>query len=74
MAGVDSLVMTPLFHYEFTVGGRVRSVRADRYDTENNETIFKEWCRDPVAGEERHREVLRVRIDSGSLLRLPGSD
>jgi hypothetical protein len=65
--------MTALFNYEFTVGGRVGSVRADRYDTQNGETIFKEWYHDPVAGE-RLREVLRVRIDSGSLLRLPGSD
>ena len=28
-SGVDSLVMTPLFHYEFTVGGRVRSIAID---------------------------------------------
>jgi hypothetical protein len=64
--------MTPLFHYEFTVGGRVRSVRADRYDTQNGETVFQEWHRDPVTGD-RHREVLRLRIDSGSLLRLPAA-
>ena len=65
--------MPPFFSYEFTVGRRVRSVRADRYDTQHGETIFTEWYRDPVAGEVL-REVLRVRMDPGSLLRLPGSN
>jgi hypothetical protein len=63
--------MKPFFKYEYTVGGEFGSVLADRYDTQcSGDTVFKEWYRDPVFGQRQH-VVLRVRIDPGSLLRLP---
>jgi hypothetical protein len=56
--------------YEFTVGGKRRSIHADGYRTENGDTVFWERFHDTIT-EATARVVLRVHVDEDSVLRLP---
>ena len=55
--------------YEYTVDGAIHTVDADTYRTVGEETVFLERWRNPATGDSE-REVLRVKVDEGSIIRL----
>jgi hypothetical protein len=56
--------------YELTVDGKLRTIHADGYRTENGATVFWETFHDTIT-KATTRVVLRVHVDEDSVLKLP---